>query len=45
MESRRSFVQGMALAGGAAFLAVGAANAQTGSKSRYADKLTDDAGK
>ena len=45
MESRRNFVQGAAWVGGAALLAAGAANAQTGAKSRYVDKLTDDAGK
>ena len=45
MESRRSFVQSAALVGGAALLAAGTANAQTGSKPRYVDKLTDDAGK
>jgi Fe-Mn family superoxide dismutase len=44
MESRRDFVQGTALAGGAAaLLASGMASAQT--KPRYVDKLTDDAGK
>lgn len=43
MESRRSFVQGAALAGGAAVF--GAVNAQTSAKTRYADKLTDEAGK
>ena len=45
MESRRSFVQGAALAGGAALLAAGSAHAQTGAKPRYVDKLTDDVGK
>jgi Fe-Mn family superoxide dismutase len=45
MESRRSFVQSAALAGGAALIATGVASAQTGTKSRYADKLTDDTGK
>ena len=45
MESRRSFVQGSVLAGSAALLPTRAASAQASSKSRYADKLTDDAGK
>jgi Fe-Mn family superoxide dismutase len=45
MESRRSFVQGAALAGGAALFASGSASAQTGGGSRYVDRLTDDAGK
>jgi Fe-Mn family superoxide dismutase len=45
MESRRSFVQGAAWAGGAALLASGVASAQTGGKSRYVDKLIDDSGK
>jgi len=45
MESRRSIVQAAALAGGAALLLAGTAGAQTGSKSRYVDRLTDDAGK
>ena len=44
MESRRDFVQGAALVGGAAWVAGGAA-AQPTAKARYADKLTDDAGK
>src|SRR5450755_1338163 len=45
MESRRSFVQGAALAGGEALFASGSASAQTGGGSRYVDRLTDDAGK
>lgn len=45
MGTRRSFVQGAALAGGAALVADGVAIAQTVARSRYADKLTDEAGK
>jgi Fe-Mn family superoxide dismutase len=45
MESRRTFVQIAASVGGAALLAAGPGGAQTASKSRYVDKLTDDAGK
>lgn len=45
MKSRRSFVQGAALTGGAALFASGSASAQTGGRSRYFDRLTDDAGK
>lgn len=41
MGTRRSFVQGAALAGGAALVADGVAIAQTVARSRYADKLTD----
>ena len=42
MDSRRDFIQGAALAG--ALLASGTTNAQT-TKTRYADKLTDESGK
>jgi Fe-Mn family superoxide dismutase len=44
MKSRRDFVQGGALVAGAA-LAAAAATAQPAPKKRYADKLTDAAGK
>jgi superoxide dismutase, Fe-Mn family len=44
MESRRSFVQGTALASGAvALLTSGIASSQT--RTKYVDKLTDDSGK
>jgi Fe-Mn family superoxide dismutase len=45
MDSRRDFVQGAVLAGGAALLAAGPAQAQSETKARFADKLTDDTGK
>lgn len=44
MTSRRDFVQGSAIAAGAV-LASTAARAQPAPRSRYVDKLTDDAGK
>lgn len=44
MDTRRNFVQGAVLAGGAALVGDGAAIAQIGAKSRYVDKLTDEAG-